>query len=276
MKMIIYKTVFFIIIASFSVVLYNNLSASSSGMTNVTKRTNNSGCSCHFNSPSPNVSVRIEGPSSVRAGDTATFRLIMKGGPLVRGGCDISAQRGDLILSNLETNLQRMIALDLVYELTHISPKVPSGDSIMWTFRYVAPNTPNTKDTIYANGNSVNNDGIPVFDEWNYAANKIITITPLTSIENNGTDVIGYRLLQNYPNPFNPATNIEFRIPDEGFVKLKIYDAAGKEVAELLNKNMSMGTHKITFDASHLNSGVYFYKLETDKFSETKKMIVSK
>lgn len=276
MKMIIYKTVFFIIFAAFSIILYTTLSASSSGMTNVTRRTNNIGCYCHFNTPSAGVTVTLEGPSSVRATDTVTFRLTMKGGPLIRGGCDISAQRGDLILSNLETNLQRMVALDLVYELTHIAPKAPSGDSISWTFRYVAPNTPNTKDTLYANGNSVNFDGVPIFDQWNYAANKIISITPLTSIENNGTEVIGYQLLQNYPNPFNPVTNIEFRIPDEGFVNLKIYDAAGKEVAVLLNKKMNSGTHKITFDASHLNSGVYFYKLETEKFSETKKMIVNK
>lgn len=85
-----------------------------------------------------------------------------------------------------------------------------------------------------------------------------------------------FELSQNYPNPFNPATNINFSIPVQGIVKLVVFDAAGKQVAELVNKQLSAGTYKADFDASLLSSGVYFYKLITNEFTEVKKMMLVK
>jgi photosystem II stability/assembly factor-like uncharacterized protein len=85
-----------------------------------------------------------------------------------------------------------------------------------------------------------------------------------------------FSLSQNYPNPFNPNTNIKFAIPRSGFVKLKIFDAIGREVKNLVNENLSVGEYETNFDGSSLNSGIYFYKLETDNFTETKKMILVK
>ncbi|MBS1513782.1 MAG: T9SS type A sorting domain-containing protein [Bacteroidetes bacterium] len=85
-----------------------------------------------------------------------------------------------------------------------------------------------------------------------------------------------YSLSQNYPNPFNPVTNIEFSLPEKSFVKLSVYDISGRQVAQLVNENLSAGTFKYDFNAENLTSGTYFYKLETDKFSETKKMILLK
>ena len=85
-----------------------------------------------------------------------------------------------------------------------------------------------------------------------------------------------FSLLQNYPNPFNPITNLEFGISHLGFVSLKIFDMLGKEVATLVNTNLNPGYYKYNFDASALNSGIYFYKLETADFSETKKMLLIK
>ena len=85
-----------------------------------------------------------------------------------------------------------------------------------------------------------------------------------------------YSLSQNYPNPFNPTTNIEFSLPEKSFVKLKVFDISGREVSQLVNENLTAGTFKYDFNAENLPSGTYFYKLETDKFSETKKMIVLK
>jgi len=85
-----------------------------------------------------------------------------------------------------------------------------------------------------------------------------------------------FSLSQNYPNPFNPVTNLEFGISELGFVSLKIYDMLGKEVVTLVNENLNPGTYKCNFDASALSSGIYFYKLQTDNFSETKKMTLLK
>ncbi|WP_295104057.1 T9SS type A sorting domain-containing protein, partial [uncultured Candidatus Kuenenia sp.] len=90
-----------------------------------------------------------------------------------------------------------------------------------------------------------------------------------------------YTLSQNYPNPFNPSTTINFSLAVDSKVSLKVFNVLGQEVASLLNGQMSAGSQKVSFDASSLNSGVYFYRLEADgidgqKFSSTKKMILTK
>jgi hypothetical protein len=85
-----------------------------------------------------------------------------------------------------------------------------------------------------------------------------------------------FELKQNYPNPFNPVTNLEFGISNLGFVSLKVYDALGKEVKTLVNEMKSPGIYRVDFDGSALSSGIYFYKLSTGSFSETKRMILLK
>lgn len=85
-----------------------------------------------------------------------------------------------------------------------------------------------------------------------------------------------YHLNQNYPNPFNPVTNIKFFIPENTFASLKIYDVTGKEIAVLVNKNMVIGEYEYQWNAANLPSGIYFYKLETENFSQSKKMILIK
>ncbi len=85
-----------------------------------------------------------------------------------------------------------------------------------------------------------------------------------------------FYLSQNYPNPFNPNTNIEFSLPQKSFVKLKVFDLLGRDIANLVNENLSAGSYKYDFNASALTSGIYFYKLETDNFSETRKMVLVK
>jgi hypothetical protein len=86
-------------------------------------------------------------------------------------------------------------------------------------------------------------------------------------------------LYQNYPNPFNPSTKIKFSIPHVGthqgvFVQLKVYDIFGQEVTTLVNKRQDSGTYTISVNLGNLTSGVYFYKLNTGEFIETKKMIL--
>jgi Zn-dependent metalloprotease len=83
-----------------------------------------------------------------------------------------------------------------------------------------------------------------------------------------------FTLLQNYPNPFNPVTTIEFALPRPSVVKLQIFDLLGREVATLLDEEKSAGTHRITWDATGFASGLYIYRLQTDGFTATRKLMV--
>lgn len=83
-----------------------------------------------------------------------------------------------------------------------------------------------------------------------------------------------YILLQNYPNPFNPTTTINYRIPELSFVTLKVSDVLGKEIKTLVNEEKTAGNYEIIFRERELPSGVYFYKLSSNNFSMTKKMIL--
>ena len=85
-----------------------------------------------------------------------------------------------------------------------------------------------------------------------------------------------FYLSQNYPNPFNPVANLEFGISELGFVSLKVYDSQGKEVVTLINENKEPGYYNIQFEGSKLSSGVYYYRLESKGFSQTKRMMLLK
>jgi hypothetical protein len=98
---------------------------------------------------------------------------------------------------------------------------------------------------------------------------------------------IDYALFQNYPNPFNPITKIKFEIPAGqrytiGFqnkaivVQLKVFDITGREITTLVNEQLTPGTYEATFDGSNFSSGIYFYRLKTEDFAETKRMVLLK
>jgi Secretion system C-terminal sorting domain len=110
----------------------------------------------------------------------------------------------------------------------------------------------------------------------------------LKEINNNGTfkysntislnfnKPLSFKLYQNYPNPFNPTTVISYQLPVSSHVTLKVYNVLGRKVAVLVNGNKQAGNHKVTFDASRLSSGVYFYRIREDNFVAAKKLIVTK
>jgi plastocyanin len=87
---------------------------------------------------------------------------------------------------------------------------------------------------------------------------------------------LNFELLQNYPNPFNPATSITFSIPQTQHVTLKVFNALGQEIKTLVNGIREAGSHRIDFDASGLYSGIYFYRIDADDFSQVKKMTLIK
>ena len=99
----------------------------------------------------------------------------------------------------------------------------------------------------------------------------------LVGVTNYNTEIPGkYYLKQNFPNPFNPVTKISFGIVKQGFVTLKVFNMLGKEVETLVNKELKPGTYEATFRGDNLASGVYFYKLISNDFSETKRMMLVK
>ncbi len=85
-----------------------------------------------------------------------------------------------------------------------------------------------------------------------------------------------YILLQNYPNPFNSSTTIEFNLPDESEIELVVYDLLGREITTLINERMQVGVHSVSYNASSLSSGIYFYKLQAGELIETKRMMLLK
>jgi hypothetical protein len=87
---------------------------------------------------------------------------------------------------------------------------------------------------------------------------------------------LNFTLHQNFPNPFNPVTIISYQLPISSHVKLFIYDVLGKEIDVLVNEKQSAGTYQVEWDGSNFPSGIYFYKLTTSEFAETRKMVLVK
>ena len=109
------------------------------------------------------------------------------------------------------------------------------------------------------------------YDVWCRPLSEIVSVEDVTN-----ESPTNYTLNQNYPNPFNPSTTISFSLPSKEFVTLKIYDALGKEITTLVNEEIQPGTYQKEWSAGDLSSGVYFYRLQAGKYSETKKLLLLK
>jgi len=111
----------------------------------------------------------------------------------------------------------------------------------------------------------------PMLDAIGFAADP-------SDVSNDETIPATFALKQNYPNPFNPETKIQYHLASPGLVKLRVFDLLGNEIVRLVNTEQKAGTYSINFNsgAYRLSSGAYFYRLETESFTETKKMIILK
>lgn len=104
-----------------------------------------------------------------------------------------------------------------------------------------------------------------------------MTVNPWFGLQQNGNEIPdNYSLSQNYPNPFNPVTNIKLQIPAESQVRLTVFNVLGRTVEVLIDKKMLPGNYDVDWNAANYPSGVYFYRLQTDDFTETKKMLLIK
>ena len=148
---------------------------------------------------------------------------------------------------------------------------ITSNSGTNWVDRYTSPSGNYTAVAIYAQDGDhyqiffVRTDGGISYSNLWEGVKKI------------GNDVpYKFSLSQNYPNPFNPATVINYKLPITNYVKLMIYDALGREVAVLVNEKKQAGEYQVIWDASNFASGIYFYKLETESFIQTKRMVLMK
>ncbi len=105
---------------------------------------------------------------------------------------------------------------------------------------------------------------------WRRPLSEMMTSAKMTSIRSSSS----FNLKQNYPNPFNPSTTIEFTLPTRAFVSLKVFDALGREVAILLSKELNAGTHSRQWNAEGYASGMYLYRLQTESYTQTRKVLL--
>jgi hypothetical protein len=140
-------------------------------------------------------------------------------------------------------------------------------------------NEDGTINSIYNSGDGIhlNEAGHRILFERVVEAKIYEQIILPTSVDYLTTQIpSGFSLEQNYPNPFNPTTNIQFNLPHQALVTMRIYNILGQEISTLINKEMESGIHKITWDATNLAAGPYFYVIHADNFFETKKMLFIK
>jgi hypothetical protein len=169
---------------------------------------------------------------------------------------------------------------DTTSGFTSSSMQIVSGDSAVG---YIPAQTDST--VIYYYISATSNDGRTITKPlvapdgfYNFLVKNSVTDLTETILPDD------FYLFQNYPNPFNPTTKIRFAIPNviademkqSQFISLKVYDMLGNEVATLLNEEKDAGQYEVTFDATGLTSGVYFYKLEAGSIVQAKKMILLK
>lgn len=110
----------------------------------------------------------------------------------------------------------------------------------------------------------------------NLMISSYIADIPISVEDETNSVPLVYELSQNYPNPFNPSTTIKYSIADQSVVKLTVFNSIGQEVARLVNEIQEPGSYSVTFDASALSSGVYFYKISAGNFVSTRKMLLIK
>ncbi|KAF0152350.1 MAG: 5'-nucleotidase domain-containing protein [Ignavibacteria bacterium] len=148
-----------------------------------------------------------------------------------------------------------------------------------WAERAVDKNNPRATtrfNSIVFGLNSSSTTAMKIHDVKVDIGSPITIPTPVSVEDNISSLPTEYQLNQNYPNPFNPTTTIEFALPKAGQVKLVVYDVLGSVVAELVNKELNAGYHKVDFNAANISSGVYFYSIKTGEFNSVKKLILLK
>jgi len=205
----------------------------------------------------------------------------------IRGGADFLGNwftGGTWTVSDTTSGLMKVLT-NLGNNIWRINVVAPSGQAGgVYELKFAA---------MYPGADTINGGTTPLDNEGGFGVNHTFILsandasrtlwyewgnfTPGLAQDVENSEVpMTYDLAQNYPNPFNPSTKIKFSIPEAGIVTLKVFNLLGEEVATLLNAEKTAGNYEATFDASNLSSGIYFYKLEAQNFTSTKKMLLLK
>jgi hypothetical protein len=158
------KRIFIIVL--FMCIVTIALYAKNTGKIGMTHKNSDEGCSCHGDFSST-VTVAINGPATMKPGETADFNVTITGGPMLNGGFNAAASAG--------TFTEGQGSKVMKGEITHFEPKLPKDGKLVFPFKYTAPDKPGSV-TLYANGLSGNKNENKKGDFWNYAPNKIITV----------------------------------------------------------------------------------------------------
>lgn len=192
-----------------------------------------------------------------------------------------------LDISNI-TNIKELGAIDLSNNLVpiHIRPKgvaFKNGKVIVGDYlKIIDVSNPENPKVIDSSNVCRDVNEIILDDKYIYVADGTDGLYIfqydgfITSVKDADFSYYSFDLHQNYPNPFNPSTTICYSIPENGLVQLSIYNVLGQQVASLINKEQSKGNYKVEFDASSLSSGIYFYRLKSGNFVNTKKLLFLK
>ena len=121
-----------------------------------------------------------------------------------------------------------------------------------------------------------NSDRIQQYDRNPYWVDAQVLYNLITDVKDKDHSLIDFYLSQNYPNPFNPISTITYQIPELSDVTLKVYDVLGSEISTLVNNENQLGRYEVKFDATNLSSGIYYYKLQSGTYAETRKMMLMK
>jgi hypothetical protein len=156
-----------------------------------------------------------------------------------------------------ETLIDFYAATRMGNQLMWTSPVLSSGDHV---FKVRVTGTKNTSST----------------NSWVVPDRVDFRQSGTTTVQRSSYPERGYFLRQNFPNPFNPTTVISYRLPIAAQVTLRIYDVLGKEIETLVNSHQNAGDYSVTLDAAHLSSGIYYYRLQTEGFTQTKQLVLIK
>ncbi len=204
--------------------------------------------------------------SNIEIGDSLLFYLIKQysGGPYPPDSMNIRVSITDSLMPSFSNFILRINVAGLpvgnqVWHRYSLSLTQFAGQNIYIAFQH--------KNT---NGHGCAIDSIVVFNPSSIGIKKFGNQIPNTNV-----------LYQNYPNPFNPQTKIRYQIVKSGYVKLKVYNILGKEIATLVNGELQAGIYEVQFPVNNLSnfrftSGVYYYRIETENFSDIKSMILLK
>ena len=227
-----------------------------------TRKTTSLGCSsCHYSGN--NVSGIFNGPDTLIKGQSYQLSLTITKQNTGLAGLDIAVSKGII-----DTTGGGQYIKFINGELVHKAGIALTSNTITINFRYTAPLITGY-DTLWATVASGYNGN------WKWVPEKIIYIKQSTGIIENNQN-IDFHLYQNYPNPFNNNSKLKIKTSKSGNVKIIVYDVMGREIITLLDKRLKPGTYEINFDGSGLNSGVYYYKLTANGFTDVKKMLMIK